>query len=318
MAKFSNVNSIPATGPAAWYLWVTTLVAAGWTHQGGGDGTSFQNQGQTAGPFTVITTGAAGAGGLGNNNAWVRLRSPSGNREFVLQRGTTNLLWRMFYSKGAGFIASASATVRPTATDEAECIGDGVGGFSSQMVADGTYRMHVVAESTATAGGIFGWWMHTTVTGSGAFARFFAYEGIRNTQTGNADKAVFVFAGASAPTKIVLRNTSVVRGWQRAGLADEAWVTQHALSYTNGNGGELFPGEAGANPYTGGDDRCAIPFSRYAGLGRSGYDGMSTRLFWRGPNRVYPDTVDLATDAYVYVAGGDVLMPWPNGVTPLT
>lgn len=318
MAKQSNVNSIPATGSTAWYLWITTLVAAGWTHQGGGDGTSFQNNGQTGGPFTVITTGAAGAGGLGNNNAWVRLRSPTGNREFVMQRGSGSTLWRMFYSKGAGFSTGATATVRPTATDEAECIGDGSGGFTTAMNNDGLYRMHVVAEDVATAGGIYGWWVHCTINGSGAFARLYFYEGITNAASANADKAVFINPQTVAATKTIMRNANTVRGWFRAGFADQRWDYFPGLAYTNGNGGELFPGEAGTNPYTGGDDRAKIPFSRYASLGYSGFLGMSTRVFWRGPARVYPDTVDLATDAYAYVAGGDLLMPWPDTIAPLT
>lgn len=322
MAKQSNVNSVPTTGSAAWYLWISTLAAAGWTHQGGGDGTSFENNGQTAGPYTVITTGASGAGGLGNTNAWVRLRSPTGSREFVLQRSSTDLLWRMFYSKGAGFSTGATATVRPTATDEAECIGDTSGGFTTAMNTNGTYRFHVVAEDAATAGGIYGWWVHCTVSGTGAFARFFAYEGVTNAQGAHADKAVFInpggTGGGSAPTKTQLRNANSVRSWFRPGFSDQTWTDTFALSYVNGNGGELFPSEAGTNPYTGGDDRAVVPFSRYAGLGRSGYLGTSTRLFWRGPSRAYPDTVDLATDAYVYVAGGDILMPWPNSTAPLT
>lgn len=111
------------------YLWINTLVAAGWTLRGSGDGLSAYS----ATDGSAITSGNSGANGFNNALAWMRFRSPDGVREIVLQlitatvgSGTTNGQARIKYSKAAGFTAgSPSATATPDAADEVFLIGSG-------------------------------------------------------------------------------------------------------------------------------------------------------------------------------------------------
>ena len=108
MAYTFSVNNSPTTGAVAMYTLISTLISAGWTKVADSDGTTYSALG------TQVTSGAAGTNGLGNTNAWVRLQAPAVNgktREFIFQRGTTNLTWKVKYSAYGGFIGGL-----PTAT----------------------------------------------------------------------------------------------------------------------------------------------------------------------------------------------------------
>ena len=156
MAYSFSVNNTPATGGVAMYLLISTLVAAGWVVKADSDGTTYAAAGG------AVTSGGAGAGGLGNSKAWVRIQAPATNggsvinqkREWTFQRGTVgNRDWRIKYSASANFSGGAPAIlVTPSSTDEVLMVGGGSDAaptFTSWFKADGSYRWHVAAGGAA-------------------------------------------------------------------------------------------------------------------------------------------------------------------------
>lgn len=112
MAYTFSVNNSPATGAIAMYTLISTLISAGWVKKMDSDGTTYSSTG------TQVTSGNTGTGGLNNTNAWVRIQSPAVNgktREFVIQRGTTSITWKVKYSAYGTFSGGVpSATTTPT------------------------------------------------------------------------------------------------------------------------------------------------------------------------------------------------------------
>ena len=101
-----------------------TLEDAGWTILGSGDGlAAFSSSGD------VISNEGTGANGMHNDDAWFRMQSPDGQREFTYQVTAVSSAApraRIKYSISAGFSGGApSATQTPSATDEELVSGSG-------------------------------------------------------------------------------------------------------------------------------------------------------------------------------------------------
>lgn len=150
MAFTFSVNQTPSTGSVAMYTFISALTTAGWSKIRDSDASTYSSSG------TQVTSGAGGTNGLGNTNAWVVLRAPivgSNTRSICIQRGTTDLLWRIKYSANAGFTGGTpSASQVPSATDEAVICGSGTDASPVGYAILGTntsYRMHVVAGGAA-------------------------------------------------------------------------------------------------------------------------------------------------------------------------
>ena len=145
----------PATGAVAMWRVISMLVAAGATKVADSDGTTYSAVG------TRVTSGASGAQGLGNTNAWVRLQLPGG-RELTIQRGASNTVWRVKYSASAYFTGgSPGATQTPSATDEAIRCGGGTDAsptYLSWFATDATYKLYGGAGGAAD-----GFWFATVL-----------------------------------------------------------------------------------------------------------------------------------------------------------
>jgi hypothetical protein len=112
MASFWKVNQTSTNGSIRYWDMIETMLAAGWTMQGSGDGTTLHPPGDS------VSHGGTGARGLGNTTAWVRLQDPGGGREIVIQRMSNDTNWSLVYSPSAKFITGGSATIAPTAADQ--------------------------------------------------------------------------------------------------------------------------------------------------------------------------------------------------------
>jgi hypothetical protein len=117
MAYTFSVNNTPSTNAVAMYQLVAALMSAGWLKMMDSDGTTYSSTG------VQVTHGGTGTGGLGNTSSWVRLQSPPTNggaivnqtRELTIQRGTTDVLWRIKYSAYGNFTGGVpTATATPT------------------------------------------------------------------------------------------------------------------------------------------------------------------------------------------------------------
>jgi len=111
MVNFWKVNQTSNSGSVRYWDLIETLISAGWTQvEAGSNHIDFDIK------HPVVMTKWEH---LDVNNAWIRMQDPSGGREFILHRSTTNTTWTIVYSQSARFVGgSPSATARPTATDE--------------------------------------------------------------------------------------------------------------------------------------------------------------------------------------------------------
>lgn len=322
MSYVGGVNQTPtSTLPGVHiYRLVLALVASGvWTVLGSSDGTTWANTGQTAGPYNVLTTGAPGATGLGNANAWVRLGDTNG-REILFRIITTGTIaW--WYSRTAGFSSGGSATVIPVATDGVQII-TGLSWPSTNNIT------HCVVSDTAI-NGVFGWYLMGTTTGTGARQFLFAMEplqpGANGSQASYGDDPVVFFAfnveplvGGVAATSLPIPPASgnYLVAVYREGQPDRLVVSVAGFAEMNDNGSNMFPDGLAVNQYSGNDDRCRIVFGRPANITIPFVKGVSGQVCWKGiAARQYPDTIALAGDARVYF--GALVVPWLTGVAPV-
>lgn len=347
MAYTFSVNNLPATGTAAIWLLITTLISAGWTQVGSGDGSTYANG--SAGP---VTGSGSGATGLGNSNAWVRIQAPSVNqgavsnqtREWLFQRGTDSRSWRFKYSASAGFSGgSPSATVAPTGTDQVVMLGAGTDASptytASWLNTDGSFRWHIGAGGAAenyafyafswTPGNIsmltsVGLFMDTMAAGSFPATDVDpAVTYVSNTSgsgTPFGEPAYFAIATNSALANIT--NPAKARAW--LGATSQADI---ATSGTNNQGVQPAALAAlgatnvmlGTNPFTGKDDLIPVWWLRPgASVPPTGLKGASTLLLHGSVFRNALDTIDFAsTKDKIYVGNTcSVWFPWA-GVSPL-
>lgn len=243
MAKQTDVNSIPATGGEAMFRLKEVLKLAGWTVPESSDGTTYNPAGDQ------ITTGAAGAGGMNNDNAWFVVEEPSGagGRQWCFQCVlAASEQWRIKLSAATGFgIGNPSATQVPQAVDEVVLRGSGTDAAptgTTLFPTNGTYRVHCIAQDAAVGpvgNECYGFWFFVTGTGTGALSTcimqlpmavgtYVPLVGTRTAPTeGEADPAVYLceFDGNAFDVNgnsgaAWARNTNgnpAPRGWWRYG-----------------------------------------------------------------------------------------------------
>lgn len=217
-------GAVPATGAATIRRLKTALVAAGWTVKGSGStGTGYSGTGD------IITTDAI----MAVTDAWFRIQDPAGHREFIFQRGTTNLLWRVKYSANptgvTGFTGgSPSATQTPSASDEQTVYGGGTDAsptFTALLSADGGYKIWIAC-GDSTVG--YGWYIFAGLTGTGSPEAFFYLDVMRvgTYPSGDVDPAVVYFSTpGTAVTTINQLGTYATgpQGWFAYGLGGSAF-----------------------------------------------------------------------------------------------
>jgi len=178
MAKQTSVNGSPITGAWAIFDLMTFLELHSWVVLEDSDGTTHEADVPTNGH--QVTQGGSGAGGLGNSNAWFRIREPNGNvnpasggiaREWTFQRDTVNSTdWRVKMSALDGFIGgSPSPTQTPSASDEQTLRGSGTDASPTHVqlfAVDNTYRWHLVLYDVAEDG-VYPFYAWSTDHGTG-------------------------------------------------------------------------------------------------------------------------------------------------------
>lgn len=342
MAKQTDVNSIPATGTEAVYKLKEVLKLAGWTVTQSSDGSTYNGAGDQ------ITSPGAGAGGMSNDGAWFDVREPSGagGRTWSFQVITVaSESWRIKMSAAAGFGVGTATQVGADNGDEVILCGGGTdasptGGFT--FPANGTYRVHIIAEDVAVGpvgNQCWGFWFFVTATGTGALSTWFAqepmavnsYPVLTGTRTspiqGEADPCIYIreydanamtwnFANRSMndPTW----NDTPLQGWVAYGYPNTRgfYRNRSPSAYEcNSTFGRRYLKNVGNAPF-GVDVTFPIYVSNDGNESafNAGWKGAMNFLRAAGTNRSYPDTINLSTDAYVYC--GDLLVPWENGTAP--
>lgn len=346
MAKFSDVNNIPATGAEAVFQWKELMKSAGGTIPRSSDGSTFNAAGDE------ISSGGAGAGGMANSLAWFDIILLDG-RQYSVQRDTVNnTTWRIKLSPLDGFGGGTPGiTEVSSAPDEIIVLGSGTDAAPTQGTLfpnDGLYRWNIITRDdlTGPAGNqVMPFWAFAIITGTGALETMWFQEpmdpntvaplvGTRAVPvTGDPDPVVYEIKRTNN-NNIMSVSQGISHGWADTasgtkryvfgmngvnGLV-EAFVQAHSGSWTVGDNSPLvtFTRNMGSNPYDDADEGFPLLVGRpSAGFGTQiGTKGYCRYLRVRGSaTRTYPDTINLATDAYVYLE--DCLVPWEDGTAPL-
>ena len=153
-------HTTPATSCVAMYALRAALIAGGYTCPKDSDATTYSSSG------AQVTSGASGAGGLGNNLAWMVLASPGGQQWCIQVVSVASQTYRVKVSPSAGFVTSPGATVTPSASDELVIHGAGTDASPTGATlfgTDGSYRWEV-----SPVGGTYGWLAQSFPVGGGA------------------------------------------------------------------------------------------------------------------------------------------------------
>jgi len=275
MADVFLTNQTPATGAIAMFNLKTQAKAAGWTVPFSGDGTSLFNSSDG------ITTGASGAGGMANSSAWYVIKWPgSGSKSICIQRGTTNLVWRVKYSFSAGFtLGSASATRVPAATDEKILLGgntDAAPTFANFFngTADAGYRHNLWFQSeTPFAFYSVGWVNGGSSTG-GIHNLSLDHMLSTSYQAGDTDPYVLMCSGGVSATGTDMTggtNTATSIGGALAGSGGVKTAIFNSVAPISNSG--LPP-----NPNTGKDE--AVPLVWMCTTAPAGWKGWSDVFYY--------------------------------------
>lgn len=280
MAFDQEINgATPATGSVAFWTVIEMLVNAGASILSCGDGNTYDPTG------TLITSGASGAGGLGNTNAWVRLGLVSGH-ELTIQRGASNLVWRVKYSAQAGFSdGTPSATQTPTATDQAIRCGGGTDAsptYFTMFGTDASYKLDGCADSSSGA-----FWFVPTLISGGAQSGGLVFDPLNQVLSGDTEPTGFVVVAAGATfssgtlsSTSASATTSGAMGWMDYGLGSATFVACPILTF----GG--WPNNADKNPRTNKKIIRRCEYQRVASLGGvTGQKGTSTVICWNATSR---------------------------------
>jgi hypothetical protein len=177
MAFVYNVNKNGITLSQAFLQLISTLVSAGWTVLGSGDGTS----GHYSSTGNIIYHGYAAAYGWRNVGAWIRIQSPvipatGQKREFIFQCGSaTGLSIRIKYSPNVtgtsgGFTGGSPAAAQtPSAADQIYVAGGGTEASPTYQTWAGSFgdlqfACNVVADTGALN---YAWYMCVVNASSG-------------------------------------------------------------------------------------------------------------------------------------------------------
>jgi hypothetical protein len=314
---FSFNKSTPATGAEAIFNLKTLLKLQGWTVQSSSDGTTYNASGDQ------ISSAGSGAGGMANNSAWFRIRSPAGagSQEFTCQRGTTNLVWRIKRSRTAGFTGGSPGTTQtPSATDELIAIGAGTDAsptFSSLFAADGTYRWNCASDGASP----YGWWAVAFPTGGGAPQAVLILDPLLDTTATDADIYIFLVgvSGQSQLSLAALQNEAGAAtsraAWSQIISASpgSSYVHWPTCRYATGSG-DVSPNALPTNPINAKDERFPAIYARRSALANPGFKGQSSLLRWTGTSRTTGDTLTVSTTRDRIVMA-DISLPW-DGTVP--
>lgn len=309
-------KTTPATGSAAMFDLKTQLKSAGWTVKASSDATTYNSSGDQ------ITSGSSGANGWANTNAWARIQSPDGYREFTIQRGTTNVLWRIKYSRLAKFTGGSPGTTQTaSATDEAIIVGGGTDAaptFATFFAADASYRWNIGTDNATP----YTFWSGAFATGGGTPTGVLCLEYFLAAEPTDTHLHMVV----SCHNTNGLTNASLSLQTRTAGSTVRSLTTVAAVSpatnvdvaaaaYYVANGATvIYPDGGSTNPISIKDEILPILWARGSGVANPGYKGVGSILKWTSINRSTGDTLTVSTtrDRIVY---GSCSFPW-DGSTP--
>lgn len=315
---FNMNHTTPATAPIAIFQMLTLWVASGCTITKSGDGLAlFSNT------SNILTSGATGAGGLGNSNAWFVVAF-GGGEEWCFQRNAVGTnYWRIKVSRAAGFSGGTPSSTRvPAATDERLLCGSGTDASPNGVQIfgnDGTYYFSAGIDTTAPRRM---WCEAWFVSGSG-LNMWMWRDVVVPTEGTDADLFIRGLAGGGGVlTPATLFNATTGSAGSLPyylGYVPSATptVAVHMPFAQTGTGGANFAGNTGTLSISGKDPLLVPRYQRQVAQGVPvTIKGESTLLAFCGPNRANGDRMTVASpnDRVVFAL---VTTPWDNTVVSL-
>lgn len=304
MAFVYTVNKTNVNGTQAFYEAMTVLSSSGWTCRSSGDGSSWFS---TSG--SILTGSGTGVGNLGNTNAWFTMRTPTGTRELLFQRGTTAASWKILYSYAGAFTGTVngaiSATVHPTAVDAGVVLGALANGSTTAVCqTDNNYSLHIICDNAAP----YGWYMFQQPP-TNAQGTLVAMDPLLTGSYPVEEQDPYVFVASSLTIGASSLQTLTVnlRTWYLKNTASETFVQVPFGMMGQGTTPNV---NLGYNPYTGNLDLVPIIYGRSNSHAPPlGWKGIS--YFFRMPSvtlsRLPYSTTPGARD---WIMVGDLAMRW--------
>ena len=324
----SVIYTIPNTDPigSSWLGLINLLVAQGAASiVGSGDGVStFENDGQTAGPYNVLSGGVTyyPEQSLSNTfsatGSWVRWRITGKTLEFCLKRSTvvsnSSADDIVLKCSPTGFTSNdADANNPPTATDQIYLIGSGESTTSAWGVYTADIYWHAACEDTAQDG-FYPHYLFTTTQGGQLIYGTFLFDVIDQKVGSDSQPWIILNTGGTFGWTFDELDNSV-HMYRDFGGAQEAYFNNgHAYGIKCADNGLLFPSNVPAQAADGFARDFPLIYGRDE---NSFFKGISRNFRWKGTSgRQYPDTESLSTTgARIYV--DDILLPWKQSETPL-
>jgi hypothetical protein len=288
---------------------------------GSGDGVSnFENEGQTPGPYNVLTSGATVWNTSAQNTfsatqAWIRFRMTGTTLEFVFQRSSaTSITYTSYLNikiSPTGFDSDdADANNPPTATDEEFIIGTGttIGGLFIGY--NESFRWSAACEDTAQDG-FYPFYLVFLKESDKVVDGVMLFDVVQSKITGDTQPWVFYVPGDTRGFAINEIGANYGRGYKDYGGTEETFLTSlRGYFLQEYNSADLFPGVAAQ--YDGKARSFPLVWGHPTG---PFYKGVSRNFLYKGLNVIYPNTSNLATsDAKIFI--DDVMLPWKQNETP--
>jgi len=327
MPKVFLTNQSYANGALAVFNLKAQLKINSWVVKRSSDGTTFNASGDQ------ITTGASGANGMANDNAWFVIEQPVAvagvKRQWMFMRGSSgNEFWTIRYSQSAGF-TGGSATVPATAADHQFMYGTEVVS-GSPLFSTGNRRVSMMNDSTTPYGWIM-WWHNQATT---VFDGFICCDPLVAGSYNALDTDPYVLltsaqgaaglynsvtgSGGAAISQAGTAGGQGVWAWYKRGLTGAAFVNcAVGILYF---GTYIVYQQQGQNGYATKDD--LFPYM----YGRGGANGAQTQPFIKGTgtillhtstNRASQDTLTVSTTRDYVILGGGTAVSWDGSVVTL-
>jgi hypothetical protein len=273
---------------------------------------------------------------MDNAKAWFVIQAPaSPSRQFCFQRqnttgANTSYLWRVKYSKGAGFTGGSPGILQvPSATDEQVLLGAGTDAAPTMaalfsLATDGGFRHQIVADNASPYGWASFAWINTTgVPTHGLF-----YDPITSGTAADVDAVVIYLNGTVAASAAGAQSGAGVGQWESF-----ARNNGKLFGYSNGSfvatifGCQLMVSNAGnfrSVVPNGGvvdddtkDNLIGMPYSQFTVASNTGmWKGLSSLLSWVNVTRTTGATFSTTgAGSKDRVCLCDVSLPW-DGSAP--
>jgi len=329
MAYIFDTNNTPATAADAIFRLKELLKSAGWTTPWSSDGTTLKSDGSDQ-----ITGAGSGANGMDNAKAWFVVQEPAApGRQFSFQRqntvgANTSYLWRVKYSKGAGFSGGTpTATKVGSATDEAVLLGTGTDATPTMAAlfataTDAGFRWSACADNASP----YSWASHAWVNTTALPTHALFFDPVTVSTAADVDAvAIYINGVISANAnggvagagccqyESFLRNNAKLQGYYNGTFSTALFAAALMVSNT---GTYKLVGPSGLDVNLDSkDDVFNVPiiyFNIATNLGS--WKGLSTLMKWPGVIRATGSTLT-TTGAKDRVILCDISLPW-DGSTP--